>query len=81
MNPPDEVLTVQELARYLRMQPLTIYKHASVGKLPGFKIVSHWRFKKSTIGQWIQSQENQNGNFALRAAHKQNFPSIVAEFH
>jgi len=44
------------------MKPLTIYKHASCGKLPGFKIGSHWRFKKETIDQWIQQQENTNLN-------------------
>ena len=58
----EGVFTVQELAFYLRMKPLTIYKHASGGKLPGFKVGSHWRFKKSTIDQWIQSQEITNSN-------------------
>lgn len=57
-----DVFTVQELASYLRMRPLTIYKHASGGKLPGFKVGSHWRFKKTTIDQWIQSQEITNSN-------------------
>ncbi len=56
----ENVYTVQELASYLRMKPLTIYKHASGGKLPGFKVGSHWRFKKATIDQWIQSQEITN---------------------
>ncbi len=56
----EGVFTVQELANYLRMKPLTIYKHASGGKLPGFKVGSHWRFKRATIDQWIQSQEITN---------------------
>ena len=56
----EGVFTVQELAQYLRMKPLTIYKHASCGKLPGFKVGSHWRFKRTTIDQWIQSQEITN---------------------
>lgn len=50
-------MTVQELAQYLRMKPVTIYKHASSGKLPGFKIGSHWRFKKASINTWIRAQE------------------------
>ena len=58
----ENVFTVQELARYLRMKPLTIYKHASTGKLPGFKVGSHWRFKKRTIDRWIQAQEQSNVN-------------------
>lgn len=58
----EGVFTVQELAKYLRMKPLTIYKHAADGSIPGFKVGSHWRFKKTTIDQWIQQQERMNIN-------------------
>ena len=56
------VFTVQELAEYLRMKPLTIYKHVASGKLPGFKVGSHWRFKKETIETWISAQEKSSLN-------------------
>jgi len=49
--------TVRELAEYLRMRPITIYKHASKGELPGFKVGATWRFKKSSINKWIEEQE------------------------
>ena len=62
MDSDDGVFTVHDLAKYLRMKPLTIYKHASSGKLPGFKVGSHWRFKKKTIDLWIQAQEDTNTN-------------------
>lgn len=52
-----EMLTVPELARYLRMKPVTIYKHAAQGKIPGFKVGASWRFKKKSIDQWIAKQE------------------------
>ena len=54
----DIVFTVQELAAYLRMKPVTIYKHAKAGKLPRFKVGANWRFKKSTIDRWIAEQED-----------------------
>lgn len=57
MNDDEGVLTVTELAQYLRMKPITIYKHVAGGKLPGFKVGSHWRFKKATIDSWIEKQE------------------------
>ena len=60
MPTQKEVLTVEEMAHYLRIRPLTIYKHASGGRLPGFKVGSHWRFKKSTIDEWIRAQEVTN---------------------
>jgi excisionase family DNA binding protein len=60
--PEDIVFTVQEVAAYLRMQPVTIYKHAKAGKLPCFKVGAKWRFKKSTIDRWISGQEEKDNN-------------------
>lgn len=51
------VMTVREVAKYLRMKPVTIYKHAQEGKLPAFKVGATWRFKKNTIDGWIAEQE------------------------
>ena len=55
----SQVMTVQELARYLRMKPVTIYKHAAQGKIPGFKVGASWRFKRRTIDKWIAGQESE----------------------
>ena len=57
MEEREGVFTVEELASYLRMKRGTIYKHASEGRLPGFKVGSYWRFKKKTINRWIAKQE------------------------
>ena len=53
------LMTIDELAKYLRMKKVTIYKHAQDGKLPGFKVGSAWRFKKATIDKWIAAKENE----------------------
>lgn len=52
-----EIFTVKELADYIKAKPITIYKHLSEGRIPAFRIGSHWRFKKETIDRWIQDQE------------------------
>ena len=57
-NMISNVMTVDEVADYLKMKVVTIYKHAQDGKLPGFKVGSKWRFKKETIDKWIEEQEN-----------------------
>ena len=62
LMPEDDVFTVQEVATYLRMRPVTIYKHAKAGKLPCFKVGANWRFKKSTIDRWISEQEAKENN-------------------
>jgi len=59
MEVEETFFTVQELAEYLRMKPITIYKHASKGDLPGFKVGATWRFKKSSIDRWIEEQEKE----------------------
>jgi excisionase family DNA binding protein len=46
------VLTVVELAGYLRVHKSTIYRLLKKGLLPGFKIGSDWRFNTDAIDQW-----------------------------
>ncbi|MBF0493617.1 MAG: helix-turn-helix domain-containing protein [Candidatus Omnitrophica bacterium] len=60
MPTTQEVLTVEELADYLQIKTSTIYKHAQHGQIPCFKIGSAWRFKKSSIDDWIKGQEKSN---------------------
>ena len=59
-NTKPSLMTIDEVAKYLRMKKVTIYKHAQGGKLPGFKVGSAWRFKKATIDKWIAAKENSN---------------------
>ena len=49
----DEILTIQELAEYLKLNEKTAYRLAGEGKLPGFKVGGSWRFKREDIEQWI----------------------------
>lgn len=47
-----KVLTVNELAEYLRVHRSTIYRLLKKGQLPGFKIGSDWRFNVEVIDDW-----------------------------
>ena len=53
---PDSVMTVQEVADYLRVNPRTVYRLAVDKKLPGFKVGANWRFKRADIDGWISAQ-------------------------
>lgn len=55
----DNILTVKELAEYLKIAEKTAYRFVSEGKIPGFKVGSAWRFRKSEIDRWISEQEKQ----------------------
>ena len=51
-----EILTVKEVAEYLRMNQMTIYKMAQKGEIPAFKIASNWRFRKEEIDEWLNQK-------------------------
>jgi excisionase family DNA binding protein len=53
-----EILTIREVADYLLLAEKTMYRYASEGKVPGFKVGGAWRFRKAEINSWIKAQEN-----------------------
>ena len=53
----DEILTLKEVAAYLKLAEKTAYKLAAEGKLPGFKVGGSWRFKKEDIESWIEQRK------------------------
>ena len=53
----SKILTTKELAEYLKLTEVTIYKYANEGKIPGFKIGSRWRFDKEKIDDLLKCEE------------------------
>lgn len=58
----DEILTLKEVAEYLKLAEKTAYRLAAEGKLPGFKVGGSWRFKREDIKNWIQVQTRSGAN-------------------
>ena len=52
---PSEVMTVQELAEYLKLDPQTVYRRFRRGELPGVKIGKAIRFKRDVIDGWLRA--------------------------
>jgi len=50
----EEIMTIKEVARYLKMAEKTVYSLAQKRKIPAVKIGGAWRFKKSLIDKWIE---------------------------
>jgi excisionase family DNA binding protein len=48
-NADSPVLTADEVAEYLKLSKITVYKLAKQGTIPGFRVGSSWRFNKSFI--------------------------------
>lgn len=49
----DEIMTLEEVAKYLKLKPQTIYTWAQNEKIPAAKLGKEWRFKKSVIDKWF----------------------------
>jgi len=52
----NEILTIEEVATYLRLTPQTIYKWAQERKIPAVKLGKDWRFRRSIIDRWLDDQ-------------------------
>ncbi|MDA0307526.1 MAG: helix-turn-helix domain-containing protein [Proteobacteria bacterium] len=53
----SDIITIKEVAEYLRIKEKTVYDLAAKGKIPGFKVGGAWRFRKSELDKWIHKQE------------------------
>jgi excisionase family DNA binding protein len=53
-----EILTIMDVARFLRVPKSTVYKLARVGELPASKIGKHWRFLRRDIHEWMRSRSS-----------------------
>ena len=53
---PPTILTVKELAEYLRVHPTTVYRLLHNRQIPGFRVGSDWRFDINMIDRWSSEQ-------------------------
>lgn len=49
----DKIMTLEEVAEYLRLTPQTIYTWAQEKKIPAVKLGKEWRFRQSLIDKWF----------------------------
>jgi len=52
----DTILTIEEVANYLRVSDRTVYDWAQRGEIPAGKIGTVWRFKKSEVEKWVNDR-------------------------
>ena len=49
----DEILTLDEVAIFLKVGKRTVYRLAAAGEIPAFKLGGSWRFRRSELEAWI----------------------------
>jgi|TARA_R110002167_G_scaffold366428_1_gene596652 excisionase family DNA binding protein len=57
MTMTEQIMTLKEVAQYLKLTEKTAYRLAANKKLPGFKVGGSWRFKMSDLEAWIEEQK------------------------
>jgi excisionase family DNA binding protein len=55
MRKEESLLTIDELASYLKVTRRTIYEWLKKKKIPAVKLVGQWRFRKDKIDAWLES--------------------------
>jgi excisionase family DNA binding protein len=56
MDNNEKIMTLEEVAEYLRVKPQTIYTWAQEKKIPAAKLGKEWRFRKSVVDKWFNEQ-------------------------
>lgn len=55
-EPSDEILTIEEVAAYLKAGRRTVYRLAANGQIPAFKLGGTWRFQRAELDRWIAAR-------------------------
>ena len=66
MENNNQVFTIKELSKYLRIAESSLYKLVREGKIPGQKIGKTWRFYKPAIDSWLSEKSEGKKNSGER---------------
>ena len=69
----QEVMTVKQLANYLQLNELTIYKRVRLGEIPVAKVGRALRFKKNVIDKWLEIESGWDQEFESLLKRSQRF--------
>ena len=56
----DDTMTINEVAAYLHLHPLTVRRLAREGVLPAYKVGRRWQIGRVDLERWIVEQTEQN---------------------
>ena len=72
----EEILTIDEVAKYLRVSERTVYEWAQKGEIPAGKIGTAWRFKKPDLEKWVN--ERLSGNRLIAKTGDIHLENIIS---
>ena len=60
MSTKTPIMTIEEVAEYLGLHPLTVRRLAREGEIPAFKVGRQWRVKRELFDRWMTDRSMQN---------------------
>ena len=54
----DQLMSIKELAHYLKVNVTTIYLWSNRGKIPAIRVGNLWRYRRSDIEEWLDEQHS-----------------------
>jgi excisionase family DNA binding protein len=61
-----EVMDIREASEYLGVSRETLYKYVYAEKIPAFKLGNRWKFKKTLLDRWMETQSAQSEHRSTR---------------
>lgn len=59
--PMEKLMTLEEVADYLRLSNDTVYRMANTGTIPASKVGNQWRFRREDVDAWLEANKNVGG--------------------
>lgn len=56
----EQIMTLREVAKYLGLHIMTVYKLTREGRVPAAKIGGQWRFKRDVLDGWLEAEMHRN---------------------
>ena len=77
-QPAREVMDIRQASSYLGISADSLYRYASEGTIPGFRLGNRWRFKKSRLDSWMDEQSGVSEGARSKALRAQNKKPVRA---
>jgi excisionase family DNA binding protein len=73
-----EVMDIRQAADYLGISGDTLYRYASEGFIPAFKLGNRWRFKRSLLDAWMVRMSGGKATASVSVMPRQKKPAARA---
>ena len=79
LQPSSDIMTVGEVAAYLKLPISTVYRLAERREIPGHKVGRQWRFQRSVLDEWLRRRSETRSTTILVADDDDDVREVLAE--